>query len=395
MSVKQMSKAVDAPTPAEIINRARALIPVLKERAEADERARMVSRQTVEEMKEAGLFRVLQAKRWGGYEMDPDVFSEVQIALAEGDMSAAWIYGVIGVHAYHLCLFDDQAAQDVWSEDSSVLISSPYMPGGVAKRVPGGFEFSGRWAYSSGSDHCPWTFLGGFVEGDPTDYRSFLLPRKDCKFVDTWHTLGLAATGSHDITVEKAFVPEHRTHKFIDGFTGQNPGLAFNDGPIFRMPFMQVFLRAITASQIGALQALLELFMKYASTKKSDGKPLSESPESLLLVAEARAAIWEMKSTIRSVFATLQSYVAKGTFPSMEERLLFRHMSAEVADRCVRIADEIVQATGGGLVYDSSGFNRIYRNMQTGRQHVCAQYRPYARKLGAHMFGQQVEEILI
>jgi 3-hydroxy-9,10-secoandrosta-1,3,5(10)-triene-9,17-dione monooxygenase len=269
------------------------------------------------------------------------------------------------------------------------------MPGGVAKPVPGGFELSGRWSYSSGSDHCPWTFLGGVVEGDATDFRSFLLPRKDCKFIDTWHTHGLAATGSHDIVVEKAFVPEHRTHKFIDGFKGENPGRSVNDGLIFRMPFMQVFLRCITSGQIGALQALLDQFLQYASTKMSEGKPLAQHPDAPLLVAETRAAIWEMKSTMRSVFATLKSYAARGAFPTMEERLLFRHFSAEVADRCVRMADGLTQLTGGGLVYDKFGLNRILRNMQTGRQHACGLYRPYARKLGTQMLGQPVEEVLL
>src|SRR6185312_5151361 len=210
----------------ELIARARELIPLLRERADEDEARRSVNPDTIRRMKEAGLFRVLQSKRWGGSEAGQRTFAEIQIALAEGDMSVGWVYGVLGLHNLHVCLMDDRAARDVWGSDSSILISSPYMPGGIAKPVPGGFELSGRWAYSSGCDHCDWTFLGGTVEGAQTDYRSFLLPRADTRIVDAWHTTGLASTGSQDIVVEKAFIPEYRTHSFLDGFRGTNPGRA-------------------------------------------------------------------------------------------------------------------------------------------------------------------------
>jgi 3-hydroxy-9,10-secoandrosta-1,3,5(10)-triene-9,17-dione monooxygenase len=70
-------------------------------------------------MQQAGLFRVLQPKRWGGYEIDLHTFYEVQFALAQGDMSTAWIYGVSGVHPWFMALLDDKAAQEVWGSDSS------------------------------------------------------------------------------------------------------------------------------------------------------------------------------------------------------------------------------------------------------------------------------------
>src|SRR5262249_27509302 len=81
-------------------------------------------------MQRAGFFRVLQPKRWGGYEMDLRTFYEVELALGEGDMSTAWIYGVSGVHPWFMALFDDRAAQEVWGEDASVLICSSLMPAG-------------------------------------------------------------------------------------------------------------------------------------------------------------------------------------------------------------------------------------------------------------------------
>jgi 3-hydroxy-9,10-secoandrosta-1,3,5(10)-triene-9,17-dione monooxygenase len=112
------------PLALELIERARAMAPRLAERARAAEDAGLVHRETIAEMQAAGFFKVLQPKRWGGYEMDPRVFYSVQMALAEGCMATAWIYGVVGVHNWQLPLFPEQAQQDVWANDSTILTAS-------------------------------------------------------------------------------------------------------------------------------------------------------------------------------------------------------------------------------------------------------------------------------
>ena len=110
-----------SPPAQRLIERARALAPLLREHAGRDAQQRQVSAETMQALRAADLFRVLQPARWGGFEMAPGVFAEIQIALAAGDMSAAWVYGVVGVHPFQLALFDDRAAQDVWGSDNSVL----------------------------------------------------------------------------------------------------------------------------------------------------------------------------------------------------------------------------------------------------------------------------------
>ena len=122
-----------APTAEEVLARARALIPALRERAPSGERERRLPKQTIEDLKAAGLFKVLQPKRWGGYELDIHTYFDVQMALAEGDMSVAWVYGVVGVHPWFMAWLDDRAAADVWGEDDTTLVCSSLMPAGTAK----------------------------------------------------------------------------------------------------------------------------------------------------------------------------------------------------------------------------------------------------------------------
>src|SRR5258708_4960133 len=139
MNLRQDVKAA-APAPAELIARARALIPVLAARGTAADEARRIPAETIADMQAAGLFRVLQPKRWGGYELDPATYFEVQLALAEGDMSTGWVYGVVGLHPWLMGLFDDRAAQDVWGEDSTVLICLSLIPTGTSTRAARGLR---------------------------------------------------------------------------------------------------------------------------------------------------------------------------------------------------------------------------------------------------------------
>ena len=131
-------------SPEILVQRARDMVPFLKEMASRAETERKVPEETVQKMKDAGFFRVLQPKRWGGYEMDPQVFFDIQLTLAEGCMSTAWIYGVIAVHNWQIALFELKAQQDIWERYTSILIASSYMPVGKVVPVEGGFKFSGR-----------------------------------------------------------------------------------------------------------------------------------------------------------------------------------------------------------------------------------------------------------
>ena len=153
-AVADLKRAAETPTAEDLVARARAMIPALKERARRCTLDGNVPEETIAEIQEAGFFRVLQPKRWGGYEMNPNVFFDIQKALAEGCMSTGWVYGVLGCHPFELALFHDRAQAEVWGEDDAMLVSSTYQPVGKVELAEGGFYLSGRWGFSSGSKHC-------------------------------------------------------------------------------------------------------------------------------------------------------------------------------------------------------------------------------------------------
>jgi len=380
MATAALSQAQPAAIPSadELISRARAMIPVLKERARKCVADRDVPVETIREFHEAGFFRILQPKRWGGYEMNPNVFFEVQKAIAEGCMSTGWMFGVVGCHPYELALFHDEAQREVWGEDNSTLASSSYQPVGKVTRVEGGFRLSGRWGFSTGSVHCGWVLLGSLVppaeEGGAPDMRTFLLPRSDYTIDrDSWHVFGLQGTGSHDVIVDDVFVPEYRTHRSVDGFLCNNPGQKENDGPLFSLPWAQVFVRSVSTAAFGgaraAVNAAIEIMQSRVST--NTGKAAKADPFLHAAIAKAHAQILEMENTLRLTFDELMGFATRGEPIPMEKRALFAYNSSTVVRRLADMVDDMVQLLGGRAIYMDSPIIQPWLDLNAGRAHVA------------------------
>lgn len=377
MATAAQQASARIPSGEELIERARAMIPALKARAAQATAQRRIPDETIAEMQAAGFFRILQPKRWGGYEMHPNIFFEVQKLLAEGCMSTGWVYGVVGGHPYELALFHNQAQQEVWGENDATLVSSSYQPVGKVERTEGGFYLSGQWGFSSGSEHCEWVLLGAMIppakEGDAPDMRTFLVPRSDYQIKDTWHVFGLQGTGSQDILVDRAFVPEHRTHKATDGFLCTNPGQVENDAPMYRLPWAQVFVRLVSSAALGGAKAATKGAIEIMKTRISTNTGKASKADPLLqnAIARAWAEIDEMEAVLARNFNAMIAHAEAGEPIPMEERTLFRFQSGSVVRRCAALVDGLLPLLGGRAVYMSSPVIQPWLDLHAARAHVA------------------------
>ncbi|HEU0197101.1 MAG TPA: acyl-CoA dehydrogenase family protein [Nevskiaceae bacterium] len=374
-----------------LIDKARAMVPRLAERAAQCEAQGKIPDETIRELDEAGLLRILQPKRWGGFEMDPRVFYTVQMILGEGCMSTAWVYGVMGVHYWQLPLFPEQAQKDVWGEDPKTHISSTYMPVGKAEKVDGGYKFSGHWGFSSGCEHAQWVFLGGLVpalSGQGLEHATFLLPRKDYKIVKNWDVLGLRGTGSHDIVVENAFVPDHHTQRTNNHTEAGCPGRAVNPGWLYRIPFTQVFQRAVSTGAIGALNGAIAHFAQRSATHVGKhGNKTAEDPNAQIAIAEAAMVADEQKLVLLRNFEPIVQAAKHNTEMDVEARLLQRAQSARVAKVCSRELDDLLRACAGSGLYKTNPIERFFRDTHQARGHIANNTDAYARAYGAVRLG--------
>ena len=380
------------PEAQKLIASARAMIPVLAERAPQAEKQGFVSQETVNEMEAAGLFRVLQPKRWGGHEMDPRVFYSIQLAIAEGCMSTAWMYGVLGVHYWQLGLFPNAAQQDVWGKNPATRIASTYMPTGKAEPVEGGYRFSGRWSFSSGNEHCEWILLGGLLPkkdgSGAIEHCTFLLPKADYKVIPNWDVIGLRATGSHDILVEDAFVPTHHTQRTNDHSDAGCPGRAENTGWLYRIPFTQVFQRAVSTACIGATDGAIASFRQRAASHiGKHGTKTAEDVNAQFAVSEAMIATDQLKLVLFRNFARIVHCAKTNEKMPVEERLMQRAQASQVPKLCTQRVDEMLRACGASGAHKSNPVERIYRDLLTSRGHIANNADAYARAHGGVMLG--------
>jgi len=402
MNMQQQLKAgessdqygLNSPRAMELIAAARAMGPGLRMRRARCRAEQRVPDETVAEFQAAGFFKILQPEQWGGYAMDPQVFYAVGLEVARFCPSSAWILGVIAVHNWQLAVFDDRAAQDVWAEDPTVLISSSYAPVGKVKVVDGGFRLSGRWSFSSGSQHCKWAFLGAVVPTpeapfDMANYRTFLLPISDYRIVDNWDVVGLQGTGSHDIVVDDVFVPEYRTHKSMDGFLCNNPGNAVNSAPLYHMPFMQVFVRAVCTATLGACEGALDAFIEVAKTRQAGPVKMKNDLFARQLAAEVKTSVEEMKLTMIRNFDAMMDCCRAGVPIPIEDRVRYRYDSAVVADRCLALSSRMLKAAGSSGIRLDSELLAYHLDILASQAHVANHSTPFAINMGGIMFGEE------
>jgi 3-hydroxy-9,10-secoandrosta-1,3,5(10)-triene-9,17-dione monooxygenase len=388
MSVAQ---AVASPTAEQLVARARAMIPHVAACAAAARQARRVSESVIAQIEEAGLFRILQPARWAGYEMKPETYYDVLIALAEGDMSVGWVYGVLGVHPWLMGLMEERAVRDVWGDDDNVRLCSSLMPVGKAEKVDGGFKLSGHWRFSSGCHYAQWALLGGAVQGGAgaPDIRLFMVPCAEYRVADAWYVSGLCATGSEDILVDGVFVPEYRTRRMIDNLDCVGAGQAVNRSPLYRIPFGQIFFRGVSSPSIGALQAMLDAFVGYAAKRSGPAGKSTDDPVAQQICAEATAAIDEMKLVLRRNMAMLWEFGERGEVPPLALRQQYKFQSATVSHRCAELATRLMRATGAAGIYDEQPFGKTLADINAARQHIANQFEMVGRNWGASILGSK------
>jgi 3-hydroxy-9,10-secoandrosta-1,3,5(10)-triene-9,17-dione monooxygenase len=244
--------------------------------------------------------------------------------------------------------------------------------------------------------HCDWVLLGALVppekEGDAPDMRTFLLPREDYTIDrDAWHVFGLQGTGSHDIIVDDVFVPEYRTHRAVHGFLCENPGQEENDGPLYCLPWAQVFVRSVSTAAFGGARAALNAAMSIMESRVSTntGKASKADPMLHAAIAKAHAQMIEMETTLRLTFEDMLDLAERGEPIPMEKRALYAYNSSTVVRRLVDLVDDMVQLLGGRAIYTTSEIIQPWLDLNAARAHVANDPNNRTADVVGTMLGQE------
>ena len=380
-----------------VLDAIRDLLPGFRERADEAERLRQVPEQSVKELEEAGLFRMLQPQRYGGLEADPIDFYTAVREIAAADASTGWISSVVSVHPWQIALFADEAQQAVWGDDVNVRVSSSYAPTGKAVQTEGGYQLSGKWSFSSGSAHCTWVLLGGLVfneEGQVVDFKTFLVPREKYEIVDVWNVVGLRGTGSNDIVVEETFVPEAFTLSMSDTGRCYGPGQEVNTSDLYKLPFHSLFTTAITTPIVGMATGAYEEHVEMQRSRVRAaylGEKASSDPFAAVRIARAGSEIDAAWALLMNNLCEEMAYVARGEKIPLQLRLRVRRDQVLGTQRSIDAIDELFEASGGRALAEGTYLQRAWRDAHAGRVHAANDPERALKMYGDLEFGHKID----
>ena len=365
--------ARSAGTVAEVLARTEALVPILRERADAVEELRQMLPASVADLKSAGTARLYQPARFGGCEADMRSGVEALSAVGRGCGSSAWCLVQHLTHNFMLAQWPDQGQHDIWNEDPACLVSGIFISGaGRARSVDGGYVLSGRWPLVSGVNTSDWCLFAALVDGgDVHTHRYFALPRREIEIVDTWRSVGLMGSASNDVVVSEVFVPAHRTLSIRHLKGGPTPGNAHNRSPLYRTPSYCIFGIYITAAVLGIAEAGLEFYLEGARRRitLTSSQKVAGYPTQQVKVAEASAAIAAARQLLFAICDEASGIAVRDELPSDEQRAKFRSHAAFAGRLSARAVELLWDAGASSSVYSANPMSRVFRDMSVASRH--------------------------
>lgn len=359
---------------AELVARATALQPLLRDQAARGESERVVTKEVVDALAEAGVFRLLTPNRYGGHETDLRTLTEVSEALGAGDGSAAWVGMIISVTNWLACLFPDKAQEEVFGADPDARVTGVAAPTGLGERVPGGWRVSGRWAYNSGAPYATWAAVGALLKDDNgavTDQVMVLIPACDLTTEDTWHTAGMKATASNTLIGHDVFVPEHRVLSVPAAAEGAYPRSQRAED-LYGSTFGPMLLLCLIGPLLGIGQAALDLVVEAAAAKPLSFTVHGRQADSVgfqLQVAEAALKLETARLHTYRAVTEVDHAAASGPL-DYTARAHIRAEAGYAAQQVVEAIGILLDAHGSSAFADASPLQRIWRDANTAARHA-------------------------
>ena len=374
-----------------LLGRARDLVPLVRERAEENERERRVSSDVVDALVSSGLIRAAQPARFGGMGLDFDATFDVGMELARACASTGWCYAIWSSHNWLAGMFPGKAQEEYWAESPDTLSSTSFNPsGGLVEAVEGGYRVSGRWDYSSGCDPGMWVMLIGNAPEGPA---LLMLPRADYRIDDTWFVFGLRGSGSKDIVVDDAFVPGYRSVSMNDLREGCSPGRLIHDTPNYRIPMRSILSFTLSASVLGMAQGGLEAFAENIQGQVSGrtGGKFTESVGLQLRLAEADAELRAAQALLKHDCAEIFAKARASEDFTPEERARYRRDQSYIAKLSVQAIDRVFQASGGRALFESHPLQRFHRDVHAASHHISLAWDAPAEQFGKVRLGMELD----
>jgi len=356
-------------------------------------------------MQSSGVLQGLQPKRWGGREFTLHEHITNVYELSRIAPSAGWVSGVVGSHPWQIALFPEEVQEEFWAQDSTNINSSSYAPTGKIEPVKGGYKVSGRWSFSSGSDHCESVVLGGFAGMidlggfEVPNFGSIILYRDQYKIEDTWVTAGLRGTGSRDIVVDDVFVPEHRflSHpKYEYNPANPAPGLAGNNNSLYKLPWAVMFNIVLVAPALGIARNFIDQWTAETETRKSNWGGFIK--DDALLQLHLADAEWIHDAAVKKMFEaidTIEQAAADDVFLDRGERARMRWNITKGCQEVGHQVDKLLRLSSGRTAFVDHPLHKGFQDVSVAMGHAFLASDAVGQYYGASLLNTTAPEVML
>ena len=363
-----------------LVERARALKPLIARDAGEIERARRLTPAVTSALVENGLYRALLPQSFGGAEAPLEIFMRMQEEIAKADASTAWCLGQCSVCAMTAAYLEADAANEIFNTPPGILAW-----GAIAhevKAVGGGYIANARWDFASGMRQASW--LGAhvrIVEADGTprhkadgspEIRTILFPATSATMHDVWDVIGLKGTGTDSYSVENLFIPE----KFAA--LRDDPNAVREEGPLYKLTTNAVFGMGFGATSLGVARATLDAAIELARTKLPQGlAAMRENNAVQGMIGRSEATLRAARAYLYATAAEVWRDLERGDRLTEAHRIALRIATTWTIHQSAAVVDTAYHMAGATAVFAANPFERRFRDMHAIAQQIQARDTHY------------------
>jgi 3-hydroxy-9,10-secoandrosta-1,3,5(10)-triene-9,17-dione monooxygenase len=351
-----------------LIGRVRALVPLIAERAADAEQKRKPDDDVIQGLRASGVFRSFVPKRYGGYEIDLELFLDIGVAVSEACASTGWITTFYMEHNWLLGMFAPELQAEIFSRQPYVLAPGSVNPkDGNATPKGDGYELTGHWRFGTGIVHADWVLLSGRIATEPDSMPRMFLVRPDAvEVLDNWHVDGMAATGSRDIVASSVYVPERRVS--LRPLDGAPPPADY----LSRIPVPPMLSLTAAIPSLGAARRAVELFRRLLAERVPFGtsKTQSQRGPAQMRLAHALADVRAAETVLRAVARDVTAHARGGPQLSRMDLVQLRLTIAHVVRDCRTVVRNVMEGSGASVHYLDHELQRISRDVQMMGAHT-------------------------
>lgn len=382
----------DAPT---LCARVRDLVPELAAQASEAETLRRPTDAAIRALEDADLFRMMVPRCYDGLELDLDAFVDVGLGLAEADISLSWVTTFCIEHNWMLCQFPEPFQRELYRDRRHVLAPAVINPTGRARPDGEGFRLSGRWQWGTGVMHASWVILGALIEGaeGPAALRFFALPIEEVTVDDTWFVDGMVATGSNDIVVDDAWIPQERSVGISEMVEGHAPGSRLHAAPLYRTPMIPILLLAASMPVVGHARSVVAGFRErlHGHGRMNLGKG-SDRVASQMRLGRATVEQQQAELVLRDV---ARQVMALRNDAKLADRSRWAASVTHALHQSRRVILDVAEASGASAHFQSHPLQRAVRDANVASCHVAFDRDAQNELLGRLLLGFEVGPAII